>query len=524
MRDILEYSRSRLSSVNLWTLAFLVMLLIHILPIWVFKYFPAQDGPSHVYNSFILRHYNDPEYRFNEFYDVRICPVPNWMSHASMMLLMYLVPPLIAEKIFLTGYVILMAMGMLYLLNVVEKGRTPLVFIGFPFIYNFSLLVGLYNSSLSMAMLMPVIGYWWKHFKTFGARNMIILALLLVVMYFCHLISLVPALFSIATLAFLGLLPKFTRWKQTSLSLLSMLPAIGLIFYYIRMAGATRGDVGELGRLWKYFVRNESLAYYSQSQVIIGKFVTGAFVILFLYALIRDHFLTREWRFGLRLHKKDLFLLLCVAFFAMYLRAPSRMSSGSIIKERLSLLPFLIIIPWLSWDMPRIAKGIVSCALILLSVVYLTHASYHHKRLSDYVEVYTSGYDVMERNKVLMPLIFERSDHSGKTWRLAVFSHSGGHYGHATGCIDLSNYETNGFIFPTSFKPDLHRPPYHTIMDAPRKVNFAEYADDIDYISTWALDSGSEVEARILEHYSLIKQNGDLKIFGRTASRGNIEL
>ena len=524
MRKMLEYCRSRLPSANLWTLALLVMLLLHILPIWVFKYFPSQDGPSHVYNSFILRHYSDPEYRFNEFYDVKISPIPNWMSHASMMLLMYVVPPLIAEKMLLTGYVILMALGMLYLLNAVEKGRTPLVFIGFPFIYNFSLLVGFYNSSLSMAMLMPVIGYWWKHFKTFGVRNMIILALLLVVMYFCHLVFLVAALFSIATIAILSLVPKFTRWKQTSLSLLSTLPAIGLIFYYIRMAGATLGDTGEASRLWKYFIRNESLAYYHQSQIIIGKFVTGAFVILFLYALVREHFLTREWRFGLRVHKKDFFLFLCVAFFVIYLKAPSRMLAGSVIKERLSLLPFLIIIPWLSWDMPRAAKRIVGGALMLLPVIYLTHGSYYHKGLSDEMEVYTSGYDVMERNEVLVPLIFQPRNSSGKSWRLQVFIHAGGHYGHATGCIDLSNYETNGFIFPTYFKPDLHRPPYHTIVDAPGKVDFAEYADGVDYISTWGLDSGSEVQARILEHYSLIKQNGDLKMFGRTALDGNTGL
>ena len=137
MRKISEYCRSRLPSVNPWTLAFLLLVMLYILPIWIFKYFPSQDGPCHIYNSFILKHYNDPEYRFSEFYEIRKSPIPNWASHASMMLLMYLVPPLIAEKLLLTGYIVLMAVSMLYLLDAVEGRRTPLVFIGFPFIYNY---------------------------------------------------------------------------------------------------------------------------------------------------------------------------------------------------------------------------------------------------------------------------------------------------------------------------------------------------------------------------------------------------
>jgi len=54
-----------------------------------------------------------------------------------------------------------------------------------------------------------------------------------------------------------------------------------------------------------------------------------------------------------------------------------------------------------------------------------------------------------------------------------------------------------------------------TIQSTPGAVNFAEYAKEIDYIVTWGLDSSNDAETRILEHYSLIKQNGDLKVFRR---------
>ena len=30
-----------------------------LVPIWIFRYFPTQDGPSHLYNAFVLSHYFD---------------------------------------------------------------------------------------------------------------------------------------------------------------------------------------------------------------------------------------------------------------------------------------------------------------------------------------------------------------------------------------------------------------------------------------------------------------------------------
>jgi len=511
----MEYLRSRFSSVDLWIFAFGLMVLIYVLPIWVFKYFPSQDGPCHIYNSFILRHYNDPNYRFNEFYEINKRPIPNWTSHAFMMLLMYLVPPLIAEKILLTVYIVIMAVGILYLLNVVGKARTPLAFIGLPFIYNYLLLMGFYNFALSVALFIISIGYWWKNFQTFNIKNVAILAFLLVMLYFCHAVSLVLALLSIAGMAILNLIftkSPFSKWKQALLSLLCTLPAAGLLLYYTKFNSGSDPGSWQLNELWQYFIRNESLAYYSQKQIIFGKLVTGVFVCLFSYTLIRDHLFTKEWKFGFRIEKKDFFLLLCIAFFIIYLKAPDGMSGGGFIKTRLSLFPFLIIIPWLSWDMPKIAKGVIGTALIILSFAYIEHASYYHKMFSDDMKIYTSGYDVVEKNKVVMPLAFNSA---GKCWKIGMFLHSVGHYGYTTGCIEMDNYEATTNYFPTFYKPDLHSPDTGIIEGKPGEVDFAEYANDIDYIITWALASGSDVETKIMKYYNLIKQNGDLKVFVR---------
>jgi len=302
------------------------------------------------------------------------------------------------------------------------------------------------------------------------------------------------------------------RWKQVLLSLLCTLPAIGLLFYYTKLNSGNDPGSWQLKQLWQYFVRNESLAYYNQSQITFGKLITGAFACLSFYTFIRDCFFTKKWKFGFRIEGKDIFLLLCIASFIIYLKAPDSMSGGGFIKTRLSLFPFLIIIPWLSWDMPKVAKGVVSAALIILSVAYIMHASYYHKILSDDMKIYTSGYDVIEKNKVVVPLSF---NNGGKGWRIGMFLHSVGHYGYTTGCIEMDNYEATTNYFPTYYKPSLHRPDTGIIEGRPGEMNFAEYVNDVDYIITWALTSGSDAEAKITKYYKLIKHNGDLRIFMR---------
>jgi hypothetical protein len=38
---------------------------LYLAPMWLFKYFPSQDGPSHLDNAFMLAHYHDPQNVFS---------------------------------------------------------------------------------------------------------------------------------------------------------------------------------------------------------------------------------------------------------------------------------------------------------------------------------------------------------------------------------------------------------------------------------------------------------------------------
>ena len=104
-----------------------ILIVVYLLPIWLFDYFPTQDGVSHVYNSQIITEYSNQTYQFRDYYDINWFPFPNWLSHISLTLLMFIFPSLTAEKVFLSLYIILFPLAIRYFLNI---ELTPMVRLG----------------------------------------------------------------------------------------------------------------------------------------------------------------------------------------------------------------------------------------------------------------------------------------------------------------------------------------------------------------------------------------------------------
>src|SRR5215475_3455969 len=79
-------------------LFFLALIIIHLIPIWTFKYFPSTDGPAHLDNANIIREYHDRPI-FREYYIFNKNLVPTWFGHLVMAGLLSLMPALVAEKV-----------------------------------------------------------------------------------------------------------------------------------------------------------------------------------------------------------------------------------------------------------------------------------------------------------------------------------------------------------------------------------------------------------------------------------------
>jgi len=77
-----------------------VLLVLHVLPLWIFTYFPSQDGPAHIYNAYVLKVFHDAEEGslMRQYYQLNLTLFPNWFTHAFLMLLMYVIPPYSSGK------------------------------------------------------------------------------------------------------------------------------------------------------------------------------------------------------------------------------------------------------------------------------------------------------------------------------------------------------------------------------------------------------------------------------------------
>jgi len=126
---------------------FFALALLYVLPFWVVRHLPTVDGPSHTYNAWILHQYgNVARYPlFQQYYEISAKPYPNWIGQAVMDLLMYAVPPLIAEKLLVSGYVLAFLAGAWYLAGAVRPGERWLAFLAFPFAFHQLFQYGFYK-------------------------------------------------------------------------------------------------------------------------------------------------------------------------------------------------------------------------------------------------------------------------------------------------------------------------------------------------------------------------------------------
>src|SRR6516162_5449774 len=151
---------------------FALLLLATIAPVWCFRYFPSQDGPAHLENATILKEYYWPDREiYRTYYTIDTHPNPNWVGHLLLVGLMVVAPPLIAEKVLLTGYLILLPVSLRYALNAVRPGAGALALLAFPLTPNLFYHMGFHNFCYSLALFFFVVGYWLKHRDHLGWRE-----------------------------------------------------------------------------------------------------------------------------------------------------------------------------------------------------------------------------------------------------------------------------------------------------------------------------------------------------------------
>ena len=484
--------QARLFSIGYITV--IVLMVVHLLPVWGFKYFPTQDGASHIYNAYVVKAYHNHEnYRLREVYELNATVFPNWTSHALLLLLLYIFPPLVCEKIVLTLCIGLLPLALFYFLSGVEKKNTVFGLLGFLFAYNYLLHMGFYNFVLSMSLFFFTLGYWWRVKDQLRLINIVVIYILLLVTYLTHYHSYALLIMSLTFFSLYGsaydalrglwgyketsqpLAQRFkeglTKLKPTLTFIGSLIPAYFILFsYYFYLTNAHGGEGNHKGFDWlnDYFFSMKSLVSFRDDHIFIGRvllvFLGSAFVLTVLNR-IRQCYQFREseaWKeTGERIWTRavsqmDGFLLMAVLITVMYFIAPWSGYSGGWINDRFHLYIFLVLLPFFAVNVHRYANYAVAGVIIALSLWHLGYNVHTYTLLNRDIANALSLEGMDEEDTILTS---EPGEWGGFSDALGFEPKYVEPFGHiecllATnkGIAYLDNYEANTDHFPLQYK------------------------------------------------------------------------
>jgi hypothetical protein len=453
---------------------------------------------------------------FQEYYRLDLSPAPNWLTQLLLIGLLGVLPALTAEKVLLSGYVLLLPLSMRYALKGVRAEAGALALCAFPFVYNVTLHLGFYNFVYSLILYFLTLGYWLRHRHHLGVRRTAVLAALLLVLYFTHPVSLAMAIIAIVLMAVV--VPLAAPPADASCTapvrvfrgpllptLLASLPVLVLILLMASgqaMVTATTQSfaqrVGELLALG-------SLVSFSHAE--LGPSVAFAALLdaAAIYLLVQRS-RTREWQ------PLDALLAVAIAYSLLYLLAPDQIMGGSVLLDRLVLYPYFALLLWLAAQRsPRflvrsLQVGATGVALLLLAL----HLP-RYVRFDGYLEEYRSARELIEPGSTLLPLAFSShgvgSDGRALSFRARPFLHAAGHLAAERRIVDFTNHQGRAHHFPVQFRPELN--PYAHISVAggieaePPGVDFEGYSERtggrVDYVLVWQLRDEQRDLPRTLE-------------------------
>ena len=455
-----------------WKHLFVVLLVLHLLPLWIFAYFPSQDGVSHIYNAKVLTDYADQaNYKMRDAWQLNITIFPNWLSHISLAALLYIFPPVIAEKVFLSIAIGMIPISFFYFFNAVHKdqeGKFVYAWLGFPFAYNYLLYMGFYNFTLSISCFFFSFGFWWRHKDDMQVRHLAWLYILLLLTYLSHIASygLIVLAISIAAGWTWGTKALAAGWRERDAEwhrefiirlkpvfrfLIYMVPIyFVLIEYYLEsLKKHPQGNHRGIAWIWEYFFGVKSIVYFTDWHIPVNRFLlivlAIAIVISIGYRIYR-----RDW-----VRQTDAFLLIALVFTYMFIRAPWSYGPGGWINDRIHLYILLMLAPWLIPDIGKFGRYTVAACLIVFSLLHWGRTAYDHGRIAPEIAELVSGAKLIEPHTNFRHRTsdWHKSDALGKIEYVTPFAHSTAYYGvYADDVGHLENYEAAYDYFPVNRK------------------------------------------------------------------------
>jgi hypothetical protein len=518
------------------TALFLIVTALNLLPVFTGRFFVTFDGPAHLYNAQLIHSLiTEKNTVLQEFFMFNSEMVPNWTGHFFLSLLGYFLPGYWAEKILLVAYLIALPLSFRSLVLSIQSKAAYVSYFIFPLTYSFVFFMGFYNFSIGLLFMFLALRFWIQLLDTnHSVQKIFILALLLTLIYFSHLVVFLISLFVMGILTLMITLKTigtqslktkdflFSFFKHLiALFMSAIVPIILMVSYFTSRSYSGTGTFIEPTELVKWLTNGRPLIALDYEKELpytkgISFIVIGYFVIALIIRIARlfsksDLDEKNKW-FG-----TDSFLIAATGLLFLYFVLPDSDGVAGYVSVRLALLIYLFSILWLSTQHVRRWIGItltfgVLCCHFLLNYFY-TQESEKLARIAE--ECYQTAVYI-EPNSVVLPLNFMQN------W----FLHSVTNYlGADKPMVLLDNYECANNYFPLQW--NLATLPYtllgNSTTDSYSCTKWPSHSKNhtktIDYVFILGqLDKPSaecrnEIKQVLSQHYSLIHQSDNCSLY-----------
>jgi len=481
------------SKTYLKILIFIFVLVISLIPIWLFDHIPTQDGPSHLYNSYILRElFINNSNIINDIYEINFKLFPNWSSYLILAFFMSFVEPLIAEKILVSLIIVLLPLSIYYfLLNFYNKHFSfCLATIGFFFSYNFFLNMGFYNFCLSLPLMFFSLGYWFRFKGFIKIKQIPTFYILLFVTYLTHFISFCIVIlfltiyftyYILSNLVnsyfehkrnpdYLNLLT-YIKTSRFSSEIRKYLLFIGymlplyllLIIFSLNNAVGYEYRYADFDKLIFDLVSLKSIVYFRDIHSFLGHAILGIYLFGFIYSkyYCSDHSMNNNYR-QTKKPKYDCILLLyfVILLLILYFTFPRKFISGpSFINVRFQIFALLFLIFFLA---NRFSSGLlnkITFIMLLITILRIGVTSFDYHYLSKEISEMRVGQELIKDNTTLTMIEAKwdgpeqrTSKYIGIVKYISPFLFVPAYYCINKGVVFLKNYEAELSYFPIKYR------------------------------------------------------------------------
>lgn len=486
---------------------FIVFAVLYVALVWAGRYVPTQDGPSHLANAAALRDVLLPgEQGLEAAYYVQHRPLPNWTYYAVVAPLMTFLPPLVAEKIFLSAYVIAFALAIYKLARAAGVRTWAPVVAALPFAVGLPFHMGFFNYCAGVVVMLAALAYFWPRRDRLRVREAVVLNLLATAAYFCHLL---PAVLLLGTVYFLnvvlaaGIVPGERSCARRALFLAGLLPAWILPIYYLsRLTGGATGWFPPWDVL-RLILTGWPLVSFSSAQRVVGVFAVVA-------ALTAAVALALGKKAGRRPRRqpRDAFGLLAGAFLILCFLAPNAAAGGSWVSCRLAVFVFLFIFIWAGDGFGR--RGDVAALVVAATLAAAAWVGnlYYYRKYDGVLRELTAA-DCGFRPGAGM-VYFDYSEK--RPGRVCPTFHAGAYYAVRSRSVNYCNYEAELPYFPVRFRPGPPRPCAGEIIEGNR-YDAEKWASLVDYVVTWDMEEYYRRRLDAERCYDLVVDGPRLKVF-----------